>query len=203
MLRLYDSKMSGNAWKVRLLLRRLDVPFERVTMDLAAGEAKTAAFAAKSRFQRVPVLELPDGRVIVESGAIMFYLAEGTELLPTDRAARAEVLSWMFFEQADLLRQLAMPRFFHLRGIVAEKASEIALFQHYGYAALDKLEAWIAPRDWLVDGAISVADLAVYAYTALAHEGGYDMGRYPGIDNWLRRVEAEPGWEPLVMEEPS
>jgi glutathione S-transferase len=109
MLRLYDSRLSGNAWKVRILLTQLGIPFERVTLDLAKGAAAEPAFRAKSRFARVPVLELEDGRTIVESAAIMLYLAEGSSLLPDDRYLRAEVTSWLTFEQADLLRALALP----------------------------------------------------------------------------------------------
>lgn len=200
MLKLHDSRLSGNAWKARLLLRRLGVPFERVSLDLAAGAAKTPAFSAKSRFQRIPVLELEDGRTIVESGAILLYLAEGSDLLPDDAVARAEVTGWLFFEQADLLKPLAIPRFFHLRGVEGDMAGRIAAWREQGYPALDRLEAWIASRDWLAEGRCTLADLAVYPYVALAHEGGYDMSRYPGIAAWLKRVEAEPGWEPLVPE---
>lgn len=201
MLKLHDSKFSGNAWKVRILLNRLEAPYERITLDLAKGEAKIPDFAAKSRFRRVPVLELEDGRCIVESGAMMLYLAEGSALLPADPAARADVISWLFFEQADLTRPLALPRFFHLRGIADQMAARIAVLQEQGYPALDKLEAWIAPREWLAEGRCTLADLGVYPYVAMAHQGGYDMNRYPGIGAWLKRVEAEPGWVPLVEED--
>ncbi|QIE57522.1 glutathione S-transferase family protein [Pikeienuella piscinae] len=200
MPKLYDSKFSGNAWKVRILLSRLAIPYERITLDLAKGEAKEPGFAAKSRFQRVPALELDDGRCIVESCAMMLYLAEGSDLLPADPVARADVVSWLFFEQADLTKPLAIPRFFHLRGIAGEMAARIAALQEQGYPALDKLEAWIAPREWLSEGRCTLADLGVYPYVALAHEGGYDMSRYPGIGAWLKRVEAEPGWAPLIEE---
>ena len=122
MLRLYDSRLSGNAWKVRILLTQLGVPFERVTLDLAKGAAAEPAFRAKSRFARVPVLELEDGRAIVESAAIMLYLAEGSQYLPGDPYLRAEVTSWLFFEQADLLRALSLPRFYHMRGIADQMA---------------------------------------------------------------------------------
>src|SRR5260370_27432852 len=111
MLRLYDSRLSGNAWKVRILLRQLGISCERVTLDLAKGATSDPAFCAKSRFARVPVLELEDGRTLVESAAIMLYLAEGSPLLPDDRYLRAEVTSWLTFEQADLLRALPLPRF--------------------------------------------------------------------------------------------
>lgn len=200
MFRLYDSRFSGNAWKLRVLMNELDIPFERVTLDLAKGEAKSDEFSAKSRFQRIPVLELDDGRCLVESGAIMLFLAEGSPLLPDDPVERAEVTSWLFFEQADLVKPLALPRFFHLRGMEAEMADKIAEMQQGGYAALDKLEAWIAPRQWLANDRFSLADLGVFAYVALAGEGGYDMSRYPGIAAWLGRLRERPGWRPLIEE---
>ena len=201
MYRLYDSRFSGNAWKLRILMRELGIPFERVSLDLAKGEAKTPEFSDISRFQRIPVLELEDGTHLIESGAIMMFLAEGSDLLPADPVKRAEVTSWLFFEQADLVKPLARPRFFHLRDIVDQMQGKIAELQETGYAALGSLEAWIEPRTWLANDTFSIADLGVFPYVALAHEGGYDMDRFPGIQAWLRRIEQRPGWEPLVPEE--
>lgn len=200
MLRLYDSRLSGNAWKVRILLRQLGIPFERVTLDLAKGAAKEPAFRAKSRFARVPVLELDDGRTIVESDAIMLYLAQGTPFLPDDPYLRAEVTSWLFFEQADLLRALALPRFFHMRSVADQMAQKIADFQEGAYQALDKLDTWLTGRSWLVDERYTIADLGPFAYVSMATEGGYDMARFPAINAWLARVKAQPGWVPLVEE---
>lgn len=200
MYRLYDSRFSGNAWKLRILMRQLSIPFERMTLDLAKGEAKSPEFSARSRFQRIPVLELEDGRNLIESGAIMLYLAEGSAMLPDDPVERAEVTGWLFFEQADLTKPLAIPRFFHLRGIQDQMAAKIAEWHEIGYVALGRLEAWIADREWLAGDAYSLADLAVYPYVAMAHEGGYEMSRFPGIGAWLKRVEARPGWEPLLAE---
>lgn len=201
MYKLYDSRLSGNAWKLRVLMRELGVPFERVTLDLAAGEAKSEAFSAVSRFQRIPVLELDDGTHLIESGAIMLFLAEGSPLLPGDPVKRAEATAWLFFEQADLVKPLALPRFFHLRGITDQMQAKIAELHEAGNIALGRLETWIAPRQWLANDAFSIADLAVFPYVALAHVGGYDMDRYPGIGAWLKRLEQRPGWEPLVPED--
>jgi glutathione S-transferase len=200
MLRLYDSRLSGNAWKVRILLRQLGIPFERVTLDLAKGDAKEPAFRHKSRFARVPVLELEDGRTLVESSAILLYLAEGSSLLPADPYLRSEVTSWLFFEQADLLRALALPRFFRLRGIADQMAAKIADFHETGYAGLEKLSAWLGQRTWLVADRYTLADLGVFPYVAMAPEGGYDLGRYPRINDWLSRVRAQRGWVPLIEE---
>jgi glutathione S-transferase len=200
MLRLYDSRLSGNAWKVRILLTQLALPFERVTLDLAKGATADPAFRAKSRFARVPVLELEDGRTIVESAAIMFYLAEGTRFLPDDRFLRTEVMSWLTFEQADLLRALALPRFYHMRGIADQMKSRIADFQEGAYPALGKVDAWLSTHDWLVDGRYTIADIGMFGYVSMADEGGYEMQRFPSIGAWLARVKAQPGWVPLVEE---
>ncbi|MBP1296379.1 glutathione S-transferase family protein [Bradyrhizobium elkanii] len=200
MLRLYDSRLSGNAWKVRILLTQLGLPFERVTLDLAKGATADPAFRAKSRFARVPVLELEDGRTIVESAAIMFYLAEGTPLLPDDRFLRAEVMGWLTFEQADLLRALALPRFYNLRGIAGQMATRIADFQEGAYPALDKAEAWLSTHDWLVAERYTIADIGLFGYVSMAHQGGYEMQRFPSIDAWIARVKAQPAWVPLVEE---
>jgi glutathione S-transferase len=198
--RLFDSKLSGNAWKVRILLRQLGLPFERITLDLAKGAAADPLFRSKSRFARVPVLELEDGRTVVESDAILLYLAEGSPFLPDDRYLRAEIGSWLFFEQADLLRPLALPRFYRLTSKAAEMERRIAEFQEVGYPGLAKLEQGLSGRDWLVGGRYSVADLGVFPYLEMAPLGGYDMGRFPAIGAWLARVKAEPGWVPLVEE---
>jgi len=200
MLRLYDSRLSGNAWKVRILLTQLALPFERVTLDLAKGEASGPAFRAKSRFARVPVLELEDGRTIVESAAIMLYLADGTRFLPNDRFLRAEVTSWLTFEQADLLKPLALPRFYHMRGTADQMKKHTAVLQEIAYPALEKLDAWLSNHDWLVDERYTIADIGVFGYVSMAHQGGYEMQRFPAIDGWLARVKAQPGWVPLAEE---
>jgi glutathione S-transferase len=200
MLRLYDSRLSGNAWKVRILLTQLCIPFDRVTLDLAKGATADPAFRAKSRFARVPVLELEDGRTIVESAAIMLYLAEGSPLLPDDRYLRAEVTSWLTFEQADLLRALALPRFYHMRGIADQMARRIADFQEGAYAALAKADDWLASYNWLVDNRYTIADIGLFGYVSMAPQGGYDMARFPHVGAWVARVKAQPGWVPLVEE---
>ncbi|GAA4351849.1 glutathione S-transferase family protein [Variovorax defluvii] len=200
MLRLYDSRFSGNCWKIRILLSQLGIPFERVTLDLTQGEAGTPAFRQKSRFARVPVLEFEDGRTLVESGAILLHLAEGTHLVPEDPFLRAEMMGWLFFEQADLQKPIATPRVYHLRGMAAEKAGDIARFHQDGHAALDKLEQWLAPRTWLVGERYTLADLAASCYVSLAGQGGYDMARYPAIRAWTQRVSEQPGWVPLLTD---
>jgi glutathione S-transferase len=200
MLRLYDSRYLGNAWKVRILLTQLRVPFERVTLDLAKGETKTPAFLTKGRFARVPVLELEDGRTLVESVAILLYLAEGSALLPDDPYLRAEIISWLSYEQADLLRALALPRFYHLRDIADQMTDKIADFQEFGYVGLAKLATHLERRSWLVADRYTIVYLGVFPYVAMAPDGGYDLARFPSIKPWLERIKAQPGWVPLLEE---
>jgi len=200
MLRLYDSRLSGNAWKVRILLTQLGLPFERVTLDLAKGATAVPAFRAKSRFSQVPVLELEDGRTLVESAAIMYYLADGSPYLPDDPFIRAEVMGWLCFEQADLLRPLALPRFYHMRGLAEKMTNRISDFQERGYTALAKVDNWLGAHDWLVDNRYTIADIGVFGYVSMASQGGYDMERFPLINAWVERVKAQRGWVPLVEE---
>lgn len=202
MLRLYDSRFSGNSWKVRILLNQLQRPFERVTLDLDAGETRTKPFLELNRFARIPVLQLPDGRTIVESAAILLYLADGTDYHFDDPYLRSQIAGWLFFEQGDLQRSIAWPRVFHLKSRADEMSSEIHRLQADGYIGLEKLEQWLRKNDWLVGGRYTIADLAVFAYVSLAHEGGYRMDRFPSIARWLENVRSQPGWLGLLERSP-
>lgn len=198
MLRLYDSRLSGNSWKVRILLSQLGLPFERITLDLAKGETHEPAFRKLSRFARIPVLQLENGQAIVESAAILLYLAQGTRYLPDDPYLRAEVTSWLFFEQADLQKAIATPRVWHLHGLAGDRQQEIQRFHAEGYPALEKLDQWLHGRTWLVGERYTIADTAVFAYVSLAPQGGYDMARFASIREWIERVEGQPAWVELV-----
>lgn len=198
MLRLYDSRLSGNCWKVRILLHQLGREFERITLDLATGDHRQPAFRKISRFSRVPVLVLEDGRAIVESGAILLYLAEGSSFLPADPYLRSEVASWLFFEQADLQKAIAVPRVLHLTGRAPSRANDIERCHAEGYPALQVVEDWLANHEWLVDGGYTIADLAVFGYVSMADQAGYDMGRFAAIHRWSAAVRKQPGWVPLL-----
>ena len=193
MYTLYDSAISGNAYKVRLLLTKLGLPFRRIEMDVDDGSTRQSAFLAKNPNGKVPVLELPDGICLAESDAILVYLAEGTPFWPGDRLARAQVLQWLFFEQYSHEPTIAVVRHWvaHL-GKTPE--SEPALPQKLagGYRALGVMEGHLAGRQFFVDDRFSVADIALYAYTHVAHEGGFDLTAYPAIRAWLGRVAAQP-----------
>lgn len=192
-MRLYDFLESGNGYKVRLALHQLGIPFERVEMDIVAGATRTPGFLEKNPNGRIPTLELPDGTFLAESNAILFYLADGTPLLPTDRLERAQVLQWMFFEQYSHEPYIAVARFIRL--ILPRdhpRNAELPRLHERGYQALDVMEKHLARRDWFVDSGYSVADIALFAYTHAAADGGFDLSRYPAINRWLARVRATP-----------
>jgi glutathione S-transferase len=194
MLRLYDGRFSGNCWKIRILLTQLRLEYQRETLDLAAGDAGKPEFLELSRYGRVPALTLEDGRTLVESSAILLYLAEGTRFLPDDRYVRSQIASWMFFEQGDLQRPLAMARVIHIRDLAHQLSQQLERLHADGYIALEKLERCLASLRWLVGGIYTVADLAVAGYVSLATEGGYDLQRFPNIRRWLADVHSQDGW---------
>jgi glutathione S-transferase len=146
---------------------------------------------------RVPTLVLDDGRSLGESGAILWYFGEGTELVPTDPFDRAKVLQWMFFEQYSHEPYIAVARFWLTKGIDVEP-DVLAERQRVGYLALDAMEGHLAVHDYLVDGRYTIADIALYAYTHVADEGGFDLAAYPAIRSWLECVAAQPGHVPIT-----
>jgi len=188
MVTLYDYLPSGNGYKIRLLLSQLGVRFRLVEKDIMKGETRTPDFLAINPNGRIPVLELEDGRRLAESDAILFYLAEGTRFLPEERLARAEVLQWMFFEQYSHEPYIAVARFWtHYLGkaVDAEKTER-------GYQALDVMERHLGVRQFFVGERYTIADVALYAYTHVAHEGGFNLVAYPNVRAWLGRVASEP-----------
>lgn len=201
MLRLYDFLASGNGYKVRLLLHQLAIPFERVELDIIRGETRTPEFLAKNPNGRIPLLELDDGTRIAESNAIMWYLADGTPYLPSDRAARAHVLQWMFFEQYSHEPNIATSRFWltHLE-LTPERRAGLEQKRPLGHAALAVMERHLASHDYFVaSAAYSIADIALYAYTHVAPEGGFDLAPYPAVNAWLERVRAQPRHVPITL----
>lgn len=198
MHRLYEFLLSGNCYKARLAMTQLGVPYELVEVDIRRGESRAPAFLAKNPNGRIPLLELDDGRLLPESNAILWYLAEGTALLPNDRFERAQVLQWMFFEQYNHEPNIAVARFWlHVLGAPPSEEA-MAEKQRGGYLALDALESGLAGQEFLVGGRHSIADIALYAYTHVAEEGGFDLGRYPAIRGWLERVAGQPGHVPIA-----
>ena len=195
---LYDSPVSGNCYKVRLLLAKLGIPYERHTVDVIDRSNRPELLGDLNPSLRVPTLVLDDGRSLGESGAILWYFGEGRELVPSDRYERAQVLQWMFFEQYDLEPSIAVVRFwlaYSGRPEAFENRREERTAA--GYRALDALEKHLASREWLVGSAMTLADMALYGYTHVAGEGGFDLERYPAITKWLDRVASQPGHVPI------
>jgi glutathione S-transferase len=191
---LYDSPVSGNCFKVRLLFAYLGVPYERHTVDVADRSNRPELLGGLNPALRVPTLVLDDGRPLAESGAILWYFGDGTRFVPADRYERAQVLQWMFFEQYDHEPSIAVVRFWlAYSGRAHEFADRVPERTAAGYRALDALETGLVGRAWLVGSSMSLADIALYAYTHVAGEGGFDLTRYPAILAWLDRVAAEPG----------
>jgi glutathione S-transferase len=193
MIRLYDYFESGNAYKVRLLLTQLGIPFERVEVDILAGATRRPEFLAKNPNHRVPLVEWPDGRRLAESNAILFHLAEGTPYLPEDPFERAQVLQWLFFEQYSHEPYIAVVRFWHFAGMLEDKRDQLAEKTERGYEALGVMENHPPRARGFRRRPLTIADVALYAYTHVAPEGGFELDRFPAVQAWLARVAAQPG----------
>ncbi|HTO52402.1 MAG TPA: glutathione S-transferase family protein [Myxococcota bacterium] len=198
MLTLYDSLVSGNGYKVRLLLTQLGIPFRLVLLDLRKRETRTPEFLAKNPNGRIPCLRLEDGSHLWESNAIQWYLADGTSFLPADKLERAQVLQWMFFEQYSHEPYIAVVRSWHHFGLLDQFQSQLADKIERGYAALGVMESHLAGRSFFVGERYSIADIALYAYTHVADEGKFDLGPYPAVRRWLERVRAQPRYVPIT-----
>ena len=198
MLRLYDNHLSGNGYKPRLLLAHIGRTYERIEVDTLKAETRTPEFLARNPNGRIPVLELEDGTCIAESNAILFYLAEGSPFLPADRLGRALALQWMFFEQYSHEPCIAVARHWiqHVEMTEAQRA-QLPDKQAGGQAALAVMERRLDESDWFGGDAMSIADIALYAYTHVADEGGFDLADYPGVVAWLDRVAEQPGHVPM------
>ena len=197
---LHQMQMSGNCYKVRLAAHQLGIPLTLREYGLHDGETRRPEYLAKNPNGRVPLLELDDGRCLPESGAILFYLTEGTPLQPTDKWARAEMMQWMFFEQYSHEPYVAVARFVRSYMNDAQRAArgaDMAKLMANGNAALAVMEKHLGNRDWFAGDRYSIADIALYGYTHAAEEGGFELAHYPAVSRWLQRVSREPGYIPL------
>ena len=192
MLRLYDYWESGNAYKVRLLLSQLGQPFERVHLDILKGDTRQPEYVSKNPNHRVPMVEWPDGRRLAESNAILFCLSEGSKYLPEAPWERAQLLQWLFFEQYSHEPYIAVARFWHFAGLVDQNKEDLPGKMEGGYQALAVMQAHLTENEFFVAGRYSIADIALYAYSHVAHEGGFDLSRFPAVTEWLERVASQP-----------
>jgi glutathione S-transferase len=191
---LYDSPVSGNCYKVRLLLALLGIPYERRSLDVVDRSDRPEVLGGLNPSLRVPTLVLDDGRPLGESGAILWYFGEGTRFVPDDPYERAQVLQWMFFEQYDLEPSIAVARFWvAYSGRPEVFADRLPERLEAGRRVLTTLDEHLALHQYLVGDWYSLADIAVYGYTHVAHEGGFDLEPYAHLRAWLERVASEPG----------
>jgi glutathione S-transferase len=195
---LFDSAVSGNCYKVRLLFAHLGIRYERRELSVVDRSNRAGILGELNPALRVPTLILDDGRALAESHAITWYFAEGTPYLPDDRFERAKVLQWLCFEQYDLEPTIAVVRFWVAFSADPPPAAEIDARRTAGYRALDALERSLAEKAYLVGGRYTLADLALYAYTHVAPEGGFDLSGYPAVGAWIERVAAQPGHVPIT-----
>jgi glutathione S-transferase len=195
MLTLYGDLDSGNVYKVRLLLAQLGIPYRRIDTTQNRGETRTPQFRAINPIGKIPTVVFDDGRMLSESGAILFYFARGTACLPDEAWDQANVLRWMFFEQYSHEPYIAVNRHWRLHlppHEFAQLGVRVADNHARGQQALDVMEQRLNGNDWLAAGRYTIADIALYAYTHTADEGGFDLAPYRGIRGWLDRVRAQP-----------
>jgi glutathione S-transferase len=194
-LTVHGMKASGNCYKLQLLLAQLDRPYRWIEVDSAHGETRTPEFLARNPNGKVPVLELEDGRILCESNAILCYLAEGSPFLPEDRWLRAQVLQWMFFEQYSHEPYIAVARFICLFLDAGHpRQAELPRLRERGHQALAVIDRHLEGRDFLVGPHWTVADIALFAYTHTAADGGFDLAPYAWLRAWLLRARAQPGF---------
>lgn len=191
---LYNSAVSGNCYKVRLLLAHLGLAYETVDVSVVDRTGRGDLLGDLNPGLRVPTLVLDDGRPLAESNAILWYFGDGTQYVPEDSYARAQTLQWMFFEQYSHEPYIAVVRFWLSYSGTPEKFAErVPERKKGGYAALDAMERQLGDRAFLVGERYSIADISLYAYTHVAHEGDFDLTPYPAIAAWLQRVSSQPG----------
>ncbi|MEH1851145.1 MAG: glutathione S-transferase family protein [Nostoc sp.] len=193
LLRLYDFLPSGNGYKIRLLLTQLGMPFERIELNILKGDTRTPEFLSKNPNGKIPVLEIEPGKYLPESNAILVYLSEGTEFLPYDRFLRAQVLQWLCFEQSSHEPFIATSRFWiSILGKTEEYSEAIKQKREPGYTALNLMDKHLTYHTFFVGERYTIADIALFAYTHVADEGGFDLTQFPAIQAWIKRVKAQP-----------
>ena len=199
MLTLYSQQVSGNSYKPRLLFALLKIPFRVVDMNTYDGSTRKPEYLAKNPIGRTPLVEFEDGRRLAESDAILLHFAEGTKYLPADSYDRAKAYEWLFFEQYEHEPSIAVRRSIMTAPERAHLKTPERLAQtlEKGNAALSVMEKRLSEADWLAGDAYSVADIALYAYTHCADEGGYELSAFPGVTTWLKRVASQPGHVPI------
>ena len=197
MYKLYSFQGSGNCYKIELLLKQLGLEYELVSVDILKGESRTEDFLKINPNGRVPVLQIGD-KYLPESNAAIWYLAEESKLIPSDRFERAQVLQWMFFEQYSHEPYIATVRYWV--SILKDRSGKLSQIEQrlpLGYAALNVMETHLRNHDFFAGNSYSIADIALYAYTHVAEEGEFDLAPYKNIKQWFGRVESQAGYVPM------
>ncbi len=193
MYKLYDFLPSGNSYKIRLLLNLLQIPFERIDVNILNRETRTPEFLAKNPNGKIPLLEIAPDKFLAESNAILYYLSQGTDFFPSDSYTQAQVMQWLFFEQYSHEPFIATARYWISILKQAEQHQEQLQHKHrIGNAALKVMEQHLSQNDFFVGSTYTIADIALYAYTHVAGEGGFDLNQFPAILAWFKRIEAHP-----------
>jgi glutathione S-transferase len=194
MYKVFGTSMSGNCYKIKLLLAQLNLDYDWQEIDILQGETRTPEFLAMNPNGKVPTLQIEGDRYLAESNAILCYLADGTVLWPVEKFQKAETLQWLFFEQYSHEPYIAVARFIN-KFLPADhpRRADLPKLQERGYQALQVLEQHLAQSDFLIRGSYSIADIALYAYTHVAADGGFDLSEFPVIQSWMQRVQQQPG----------
>ncbi len=199
MITLYDYLPSGNGYKVRLLLTQLGVSFKRVELDITKGETRTKEFLAKFPNGRIPAVEFDDGRLLFESNAICWYLADGTAMIPADRFERARMMQWLCFEQYSHEPYIAVARLLAMHPLLQDPRRALNdMIVQRGYDALGVMEDHLKSHEWFAASHYTIADIALFAYTHVADEGGFELVKFPSIRRWLDGVRSRPKFIPIT-----
>ncbi|EOQ89400.1 glutathione S-transferase [Leptospira yanagawae serovar Saopaulo str. Sao Paulo = ATCC 700523] len=197
-MKIYGDSQSGNCYKLQLVASFLNITYEWIELDIKNGDTKTESFLKLNPNGKIPILVLDDGRVLSESNAILNFLAEGSDLVPNDSFDRAKVLQWQFFEQYSHEPYIAVARFIqHYLGIPADRKVEYESKQSGGHKALRVMEIQLEKTPYLVGESMTLADISLFAYTHVAHEGGFDLTEYPKINGWIQRIQNQKGFIPM------
>lgn len=195
MYKIYGDLLSGNCYKIKLLLQFLNIEHEWVHVDILSGETHSAEFKAMNTNAKIPVLQIGENEYLSESNAILNYLAEGSQFLPQAGIERARVLQWQFFEQYSHEPYIAVARYINkYLGLPEDRKQEYQAKREGGYKALDIMETQLSDTPFLAGDVLTIADISLYAYTHVAHEGGFDLADYPNIQSWFKRIESQPGY---------
>ena len=198
-MKIYGDVKSGNCYKLKLLCSLLAIEHEWIPIDIRKGETRSEAFLALNPNRQIPVCVTDDGEVLTESNAILYYLAQGSAYWPPDRLAQTRVLEWQCFEQYSHEPSVAVARFIKVyQGLPENRRAEYDAKLKAGYAALDLMEQHLGNHDYLVGNRCSIADISLYAYTHVAHEGGFDLSDYPAIQAWISRIQGLDRYQSMV-----